>query len=946
MGSRIRLWMLIVCSQVMVIAGLTNPNDVAVLNAIKSSWQNIPPNWSGPDPCGSNWEGINCTDSHVTSLNLAGIGVSTNNIGDIPSLSKLQYLDLSNNKGITAVLPESIQDLKNLTTLILVGCNFFGLLPDSIGSLKQLVFLALNNNSFIGFIPPSIGNLTNLSWLDLSDNQLHGSIPVSNRTAPLGLDKLVKARHFHFANNNLSGPIPPELFSSNMKLIHVIMNNNELSGTIPSSIGLVVTLEAVRLDSNSLSGIVPRNLTNLRSVGELYLSNNKLNGSVPNLTGMNSLFYVDMSNNRFDLSDIPTWFTLPSLTTLLMDKTQLQGEIPSNVFQRQLERLVLSNNALNGTLDVGNSYSSDLIVDLTNNSIANFTQNSVYNMSLNLVNNPVCEEGRPKGRYCGAGKPNIPNGYPSNSCTPVRCSSNKLLSPNCNCSHPYTGTIHFFSHSFSDLDNTTYYTILHDVLISAFRSNQLPVDSISISNAIVDEFSYLQYRLNIFPSDQDYFTRSEVSSIGTVLNRQTFILPLFGPLFFLDENYCCFPEKKSSNTGIIIGATVGGFLLLLLLVMAVIYAIYQKRLATRAKQNSPFASWGLDNGSDVGGVPQLKGARWCSFEELKKSTDNFSEGNIIGSGGYGKVYKGTLNTGHVVAIKRAQQGSLQGAHEFKTEIELLSRIHHKNVVALVGFCYDQGEQMLVYEYISNGTLKDNLSGKSRIRLNWMKRLRLALDSAKGLTYLHELANPPIIHRDIKSTNILLDDHLNAKVADFGLSKLLGDESKGYVSTQVKGTLGYMDPEYYMTQQLTEKSDVYSFGVVLLEVLTARSPIQKGKYIVREVKEAINRSGDPSGLSEILDPSLGSSQTLGGLTKFVNLAMSCVQDAGVDRPKMGEVVREIESIIDLAALSLDPDSSSTFSTQNTGNVVDLYHPYGDSISDESSLYVPFETDLRR
>ncbi|KVI11362.1 Concanavalin A-like lectin/glucanase, subgroup, partial [Cynara cardunculus var. scolymus] len=825
MGSRIRLWMLIVCSQVMVIAGLTNPNDVAVLNAIKSSWQNIPPNWSGPDPCGSNWEGINCTDSHVTSLNLAGIGVSTNNIGDIPSLSKLQYLDLSNNKGITAVLPESIQDLKNLTTL------------------------ALNNNSFIGFIPPSIGNLTNLSWLDLSDNQLHGSIPVSNRTAPLGLDKLVKARHF-------------------------IMNNNELSGTIPSSIGLVVTLEAVRLDSNSLSGIVPRNLTNLRSVGELYLSNNKLNGSVPNLTGMNSLFYV------------------------LMDKTQLQGEIPSNVFQRQLERLVLSNNALNGTLDVGNSYSSDLIVDLTNNSIANFTQNSVYNMSLNLVNNPVCEEGRPKGRYCGAGKPNIPNGYPSNSCTPVRCSSNKLLSPNCNCSHPYTGTIHFFSHSFSDLDNTTYYTILHDVLISAFRSNQLPVDSISISNAIVDEFSYLQYRLNIFPSDQDYFTRSEVSSIGTVLNRQTFILPLFGPLFFLDENYCCFPgEKKSSNTGIIIGATVGGFLLLLLLVMAVIYAIYQKRLATRAKQNSPFASWGLDNGSDVGGVPQLKGARWCSFEELKKSTDNFSEGNIIGSGGYGKVYKGTLNTGHVVAIKRAQQGSLQGAHEFKTEIELLSRIHHKNVVALVGFCYDQGEQMLVYEYISNGTLKDNLSGKSRIRLNWMKRLRLALDSAKGLTYLHELANPPIIHRDIKSTNILLDDHLNAKVADFGLSKLLGDESKGYVSTQVKGTL------------------------------------------------AINRSGDPSGLSEILDPSLGSSQTLGGLTKFVNLAMSCVQDAGVDRPKMGEVVREIESIIDLAALSLDPDSSSTFSTQNTGNVVDLYHPYGDSISDESSLYVPFETDLR-
>ncbi|KAL4556394.1 hypothetical protein LXL04_039045 [Taraxacum kok-saghyz] len=940
MGLRSPLWMLIVCSQVMVIAAVTDRNDVAALNAMKSTWKNLPPNWKGPDPCGSNWDGINCTMSRVTSLFLAGMGVRTNNIEDIPSLSQLDYLDLSNNKGIKAPLPPSVGDLKNLKILILVGCSFSGAIPDTVGSLKELVFLGLNNNSFTGTIPPSIGNLKNLSWLDLSDNKLQGPIPVSNGTT-LGLDMLKKARHFHLADNQLSGVIRSELFSSDMSLIHVIFNNNQLSGRIPSSIGLVGTLRAVRLDWNSLTGPVPQTITNLKNVTTLYLSNNQLSGPVPNITGMDSLLYVDMSNNTFDASEIPTWFTLATnLTTILMDDTQLQGKIPSTIFHRRLEKLVLSNNGLNEILDVGNTYSGDLNVDLKNNSIIDFSQKTTYNMSLNLAGNPICDGGA-TGRYCATAKPNILNEFPPNSCNPVRCDSNKVLSPNCTCAHPYIGTMIFLVNSFSNLDNPTYYNLLHNVLMFSFSENQLPVESMSISNATIGE--YLQYRLHIFPLGQDRFNLSQVSSIGTVINRQRpdliVLPPLFGPYLFLDRNYFNSKGGKSFY-GAIIGVTVGSFVIVCL---AISYATYQKRLGVKANQNNPFASWVMDNGSDAGDVPQLKGAKWCSFEELKRGTDNFSEECIIGSGGYGKVYKGTLDSGHVVAIKRAQQGSLQGAHEFKTEIELLSRIHHKNLVALVGFCYEQGEQMLVYEYISNGTLKDNLSGKLGMRLNWMKRLTIALDSAKGLTYLHELANPPIIHRDIKSNNILLDDHLIAKVADFGLSKLLVG-SNDYVSTQVKGTLGYMDPEYYMTQQLTEKSDVYSFGVVLLELLTARPPIQKGKYIVREVDEAI--SNTPNELDKILDPYLGSPHRIGGLTKFVNLAMRCVQNLGVDRPKMGEVVREIEAIIDIVVLSLDAESPSTFSTKNSGDVEDLYNPYSDSVTDSSSIYVPFETELRR
>ena len=208
-----------------------------------------------------------------------------------------------------------------------------------------------------------------------------------------------------------------------------------------------------------------------------------------------------------------------------------------------------------------------------------------------------------------------------------------------------------------------------------------------------------------------------------------------------------------------------------------------------ADRGSPVraVSWDMKSTS-ASTVPQLRGARTFSFEELRKITNNFSEANDIGNGGYGKVYRGTLPSGQLVAVKRSQQGSLQGSLEFRTEIELLSRVHHKNVVSLVGFCLDQDEQILVYEYVPNGTLKESLTGKSGVRLDWRRRLRVVLGAAKGVAYLHELADPPIVHRDIKSSNVLLDERLNAKVSDFGLSKPLGEDGRGQVTTQVKGTM--------------------------------------------------------------------------------------------------------------------------------------------------------------
>ncbi|KAJ0741447.1 putative non-specific serine/threonine protein kinase [Helianthus annuus] len=233
----------------------------------------------------------------------------------------------------------------------LIGCSFNGPLPPTLGSLSQLISLSLNCNGFAGPIPPSIGNLSKLFVLDLADNKLSGSIPVSDEATP-GLDLLFNTRHLLF-------------------------EDNQLTGTIPSTLWLAQKLEVLRLDRNLLSGKIPSSINNLKLLKQLYLSNNKLDGPLPNLTSMTFLNYLDISNNSFEPSEIPPWFSsLQSLTTLMMHDTGLQGEVPVDLFHiPQIETVVLRNNQLDGTLDFGESYSESLrLIDVSNNSISAFTQ--------------------------------------------------------------------------------------------------------------------------------------------------------------------------------------------------------------------------------------------------------------------------------------------------------------------------------------------------------------------------------------------------------------------------------------------------------------------------------------------------------------------------------------------------------------------------------------------
>ncbi|XP_008782532.2 receptor-like serine/threonine-protein kinase ALE2 isoform X2 [Phoenix dactylifera] len=306
-------------------------------------------------------------------------------------------------------------------------------------------------------------------------------------------------------------------------------------------------------------------------------------------------------------------------------------------------------------------------------------------------------------------------------------------------------------------------------------------------------------------------------------------------------------------------------------------------------------------------------AQTFSIAEIERATNRFDSSRIIGEGGFGRVYRGVLEDGTKVAVKVLKRDDLQGGREFLAEVEMLSRLHHRNLVKLIGICTEEHIRCLVYELISNGSLESHLHGvdKETALLDWNTRLKIALGAARGLAYLHEDSSPPVIHRDFKSSNILLGHDYMPKVSDFGLARTAMKEGNEHISTRVMGTFGYVAPEYAMTGHLLVKSDVYSYGVVLLELLTGRKPVDMSKPPGQENLVAWARPllTSVDGLAAIIDPALGTNIPLDTLAKVAAIASMCVQPEVSHRPFMGEVVQALKLVCNECNEYRGPESCS-------------------------------------
>ncbi|XP_054786787.1 proline-rich receptor-like protein kinase PERK8 isoform X2 [Prosopis cineraria] len=429
-------------------------------------------------------------------------------------------------------------------------------------------------------------------------------------------------------------------------------------------------------------------------------------------------------------------------------------------------------------------------------------------------------------------------------------------------------------------------------------------------------------------------------------------------------------QSGGSNTGLVsVIGIIFGFAVLSLLVMAMWFVWKRKRKEARLKVGynmpSPYASSHNsgttflrqqsslsynDSGSDFVHSPSdpggLSGSRsWFTYEELVQATKGFSEENLLGEGGFGCVYKGFLTDGREVAVKQLKDGGGQGEREFRAEVETISRVHHRHLVSLVGYCISEHQRLLVYDYVPNNNLHYHLHGQNSPVMDWAIRVKVATGAARGIAYLHEDCHPRIIHRDIKSSNILLDNNFEAQVSDFGLAKLAMD-SYTHVTTRVMGTFGYMAPEYATSGKLTEKSDVYSFGVVLLELVTGRKPVDTSQptgdeSLVEWARPLLNQVLDTEDYDILVDPRLERNYNRNEMFRMIEAAAACVRYSASKRPRMSQVARALDSIDESSDLSngMKPGQSTIFNPSPPSAQVRMFQRmvFGGASQDFSSSF---------
>ncbi|XP_057438488.1 MDIS1-interacting receptor like kinase 1-like [Lotus japonicus] len=787
------------------------------------------------------------------------LGLSGNNLtgkipGELGQLSSLEYMILGYNE-FEGGIPEDFGNLTSLKYVDLAVSNLGGEVPAALGKLKLLDTFFLYNNNFEGRIPPAIGNMTSLQFLDLSDNMLSGKIPAE-------ISQLKNLKLLNFMGNKLSGFVPSGL--EDLPQLEVLeLWNNSLSGPLPSNLGKNSPLQWLDLSSNSFSGEIPENLCSIGNLTKLILFNNAFSGSIPsNLSMCPSLVRVRMQNNflsgtvpvgfgklgklqRLELANNSLSGGIPddlafstTLSFIDLSRNKLHSSLPSTIFSiPNLQAFMVSNNNLEGEIpDQFQDCPSLTVLDLSSNHLSGNIPASIASceklVNLNLQNNRLVGE--------------IPNALANMPSLAMLDLSNNSLTGHIPESFGVSPALETLNISYNKLEGS----VPINGMLRTISPNNL-VGNAGLCGGV------------LLPCDQNSAYSSRHGSL----------------------------HAKHIITGWIIGISS-----ILALGITILVA---RSLYTRWYNDGFCFNERFYKGSSKGWPWRLMAFQRLGFT----STDILAcikETNVIGMGGTGVVYKAEVpHSSTVVAVKKLWRSGTDveagSSDDLVGEVNVLGRLRHRNIVRLLGFLYNDADLMIVYEFMHNGNLGDALHGRQATRLlvDWVSRYNIALGVAQGLAYLHHDCHPPVIHRDIKSNNILLDADLEARIADFGLAKMI--IRKNETVSMVAGSYGYIAPEYGYALKVDEKIDVYSYGVVLLELLTGKRPLDpefgESVDIVEWIRRKIRHN---KSLEEALDPSVGNSNyVLDEMVLVLRIAILCTAKFPKDRPTMRDVIMMLE-----------------------------------------------------
>lgn len=899
-------------------------DDGATLLEIKKSFgdvDNVLYDWTGsPSSDYCVWRGVTCDNVtfSVVSLNLSGHNLGGEISPAIGNLKRLQYIDLRGNR-LSGQIPDEIGDCSSLTNLDLSFNELYGDIPFSISKLKQLELLVLKNNRLIGPIPSTLSQIPNLKVLDLAQNNLSGDIPRliywnevlqylglrgNNLVGTLSPDmcQLTGLWYFDVRNNSLTGTIPQNIgnctafqvldLSYNqlvgeipynigfLQVATLSLQGNQLTGHIPSVIGLMQALAVLDLSCNQLSGPIPPILGNLTFTEKLYLHSNKLTGPIPpELGNMTKLHYLELNDNNLSGRIPPELGKLTNLFDLNVANNKLEGPIPENLsLCTNLNSLNVHGNKLNGTI-------------LT--AFQRLESMTYLNLSSNNLQGPIPIE---LSRIGNLDTLDISNNKMNGSIPPSLGDLEHLLKLNLSKNH-LTGVIpaEFGNlRSVMDVDLSNNFisgsipqelSQLQNMFSLRLEHNNISGDVMSLSSClslVVLNVSYNNLAGNI-PTSNNFSRFSPDSFIGNP--------GLCGYWLTSSCHASHSTERVTISKAAILGIALGALVILLLILVA----------ACRPQNPAPFPDGSLDKPAVRYSTPKLvilhMNMALHVYEDIMRMTENLSEKYIIGYGASSTVYKCVLKNCKPVAIKRLYSHYPRCLKEFETELGTVGSIKHRNLVSLQGYSLSPTGNLLFYDYMENGSLWDLLHGPTKKKkLDWDTRLKIALGAAQGLSYLHHDCSPRIIHRDIKSSNILLDKDFEAHLTDFGIAKSLCI-SKSFTSTYIMGTIGYIDPEYARTSRLTEKSDVYSYGIVLLELLTGRKAVDNESNLHHLI---LSKTAN-NAVMETVDPEITATcKDLGAVRKVFQLALLCAKRQPSDRPTMHEVTRVLGSLMPSAA----------------------------------------------